>query len=608
MISPDAVYTALSKDLEFTIQRTVTFQNETIPLEVKKASAIYLKDKFLTKLIPVDASEADLVACDTFLTANRRCEKWSLGELSSSDEQLVGEFLKIMEDFFLYDHGQDVDLNWSNIALNARCGPGASVGSISNTAYGKLYAGPLTATDPQLIALYRADISMWPEESNAENIRQENCGSPRVVKGSRSSFVPKTTKTSRMISVEPTLNMFYQLGLGEIITKRLKRHFGIDLSTQASVNRKLAYLGSVIDATWGDGFATIDLSSASDSLSLGLCSAAIPADWLDAMLGLRSHTTSIRVGGRDFDEKLHMMSTMGNGFTFPLQTAVFACAAAACVSLSDEIRSRPRGFSLNSVGMFSVFGDDIIVPSKVFERTCHLLRLLGFQPNPDKCFGSGSFRESCGHDYYRGYNIRPVFLRKLDTDADLMVLTNLLVDWSIRNEVPLSNAIELCIKNLKFVNIVPMHETEDAGLRVPFTLARDLSGLRLAKDAATQSFAYIKRVTHTRRMRVLDGTILVPPGVKRHIYNPSGLFMSFLRGEVRDGQISLRNWSPVYRTKRAIAPNWDYCPMSLEASLIGNALSPSVLARRYDEVLRPLLEGVVQLPRRSPKRARGRQR
>lgn len=604
MISPGALYETLVKDLDFTIDRTVTHGEESIPLYVKKFAAGYLKDKFLSKLIPKDSLEADLVAAQTFRDANERCRTWALPNLDSSMETLVGEFAKILEDFFLQDLGADCELTWANIALNARCGPGAAVGARSNSHYGKLYAGNLTATDPELVSLYRADISMWPEESNAENIRQENCGSPKIVQGSRSSFVPKTTKTSRMISVEPTLNMFYQLGLGEIILMRLKRFFGLDLSTQATVNRYLAYIGSRVDATFGDGFATIDLSSASDSISVQMVGTFVPPDWLSAMLALRSHQTSLSVGNKVVDERLHMISTMGNGFTFPLQTAIFASIAAACVSLDDDIRMRPRGFGLNHPGMFSVFGDDIIVPSKVFERTCSLLRVLGFTPNPEKSFGSGSFRESCGHDYYHGYNVRPVFLRKLDTDTDLVVLTNLLVEWSARNEIPLSNTLELCFKSILDLNIVPMHEGMDAGIRVPFRIARDYHWLRGPKDSETQSWAYTKRVAHTKRMRILDGTITVPKGVKRHIYNPSGLFMAYLRGEIRGGSISIRNWSPVYRTKRAIAPNWDYCPTSLEEPLIGSALSPPVLAKRYAEILDPLLI-VGRRSKQSPRKGRG---
>lgn len=590
MITPDALYEILKRDLQFTIDRKVSHDSETIPLHVKRFSASHLQENFLKKFVPRRDSALDLEALRVFTESNNLCATWALPvNLSSSDEMLLGEFSKILEDFFLQDLGNDCELSWSNICLNARCGPGVAVGTTNTSHYGKMYCGNLTATDPFLLDLYRADVGMWPEEANAEIIRQANFGSATVVRGSRSSFVPKTAKVSRMISVEPAVNMFYQLGLGEILLKRLKRFFGIDLATQASLNRYLAYVGSSVDATFGDGFSTIDLSSASDSLSLKLGQSVIPAEWFSTLLALRSDSSEVLVDGQKFNVKLNMLSTMGNGFTFPLQTAVFASIASACVSLSDDIREKPRGFSLIRPGAFSVFGDDIIVPSKIFERTCRLLRLLGFRPNPEKSFSSGSFRESCGHDYYCGYNVRPVYLRNLETDTDLMVITNLLVDWSARNEIRISNTIEYCVNRLKLVNLVPMCEGMDSGLRVPFSIASTFG--RLKRNLKLQSYVYTKRHAHSKRLRILDGYIQVPAGVTRHIYNPSGLLVAFLRGEVRNSTISLRSWKSVYRTKRAVAPNWDYSVTSLEASLIGTALSPFALAKRYALILEDALAG-----------------
>lgn len=589
VISPVALYEKLVSDLDFTISRTTTYSVEKVPLHVKRFAAEYLKDKFLSKLIPKDSSNADFAAYWAFYTSNEKCRTWSLAISSSPEEQMVGEFLKIMEDFFLSDLGPDCELSHANIALHARCGPGAAVGASGTSHYSKMYSGELTYGDPQILDIYRADLSMWPEESCAELIRQENFGSPKLVRTSRSSFVPKTMKTSRMISVEPTLNMFYQLGLGEIITKRLKRFFGIDLSTQTSINRYLAYIGSCVDATFGDGFATIDLSSASDSISLQLVSMCVPPEWLSAILELRSRTTTVELLGKEFDDELYMVSTMGNGFTFPLQTAIFASIAAAAISMSDHVLSRPRGWGLNRPGMFSVFGDDIIVPAKCFERTLSLLRLLGFTPNSEKSFGSGSFRESCGHDYYHGHNVRPVFLRKMDTDTDLMVITNLLVEWSARLEIPLPNTIEFCIRNLDYVNFVPMGEGEDAGLRVPYSILMDFGGASNPHHEGYQSRVYTKRVTHTKRVRILDGTIHVPKGVRRFIYNPPGLLVSYLRGEIRNCSISLRNWRPVYRTKRAVSPNWDYRPTTLESPWIEGVSGSGSLAKSIDRILRPHL-------------------
>jgi hypothetical protein len=255
----------------------------------------------------------------------------------------------------------------------------------------------------------------------------------------------------------------------------------------------------------------------------------------------------------------------------------------------DSLRSHPRGFSWGRAGMFSVFGDDIIVPAKAHEMTLRLLRILGFTPNLEKSFGSGTFRESCGHDYYCGYNVRPVFLRKLETDTDLMVITNLLVDWSARNQIAIPETLALCVANLKFVNLVPMSESDDAGLRVPYDIVR-YERRSNPKDLNLQSIAYTKRVPHTKRMRFLtDGSVSLPKGVKRFPINPQGLMVSYLRGEIRGGSISLRDWKPIYRTRRAVSPNWDYMPTLPEELTTGSSKGSAAYLKRVRVILEPLV-------------------
>jgi len=610
--SPVAVYETLCKDLQKTIERSVVYDGERVPLQVKQASAIYLQDKFLSKLIPskIESLAADENALQAFKDANYESKYWKppTDDASESDRQLWGSFLKICEDFFTVDLGRDVDLTWANVSVEAHCGPGASVKAQSNSHYGKLYSGPVTATDPSLVELYLADIALWPEESNAEIIRSLEFGPPVMVKGSTSCFVPKTVKTSRMIAVEPTLNMYYQLGIGVIIQKRLKRFFGIDLETQQSTNRYLAHLGSIIDSSFGDGYATIDLSSASDRLSLRLCTEVLPEEWMSTLLSLASRSTSITMAdGRKLDERLHMMSTMGNGFTFPLQTALFACAAAAATYQKDNLLSVPKGWNTQGtwsdgskfwghenptsvlrqrVGSFSVFGDDIIVESRVGPTLLRLLELMGSRPNPEKTFMSGTFRESCGHDYYQGYNIRPVFLRKWDCDADITVIANLLMDWSVRNEINIDSTIALCINSLKANYASPLSGPIDCGLFMPYRsvrrYGRNFNVLGLSKE--TQSLVHTIRVPHTRRLRFSEDSVKSPLGAKRHIYNPSGVHMSGLRGELRNHSIGLPANSTVYRAKRVTSPNWDHRCITLEDGLIGHPTGISLYVEGLNRI------------------------
>ena len=89
-------------------------------------------------------------------------------------------------------------------------------------------------------------------------------------------FVPKNSKTMRSIGVEPLLNGFGQQGIGKYIRKRLQRA-GVDLTDQTR-NQKLACKGSI------DGsLATIDMSSASDTIAYGLVLHLLPIDWFELL-------------------------------------------------------------------------------------------------------------------------------------------------------------------------------------------------------------------------------------------------------------------------------------------------------------------------------------
>jgi hypothetical protein len=241
-------------------------------------------------------------------------------------------------------------------------------------------------------------------------------------------------------------------------------------------------MGSEIDGSLGDGFATIDLSNASDCISLGLCGYAIPMEPLDRMLVLRSAYSTVRLKGESKTVALKMMSTMGNGFTFPLQTAIFSAAAAASISLGDGVRTMPKAWSEYHLGgLFSVFGDDIVVPPKFAERLLWLLRWMGFYPNDKKCFTNGWFRESCGFDFYQGFNVRPFFLRNLRTEQDLNVAYNGLVEWAARCLVPIPRTLRtLCAFYPNGAFIVPMGEDAAAGVRVPSSTMRTY---RMMRDA-----------------------------------------------------------------------------------------------------------------------------
>lgn len=238
---------------------------------------------------------------------------------------------------------------------------------------------------------------------DAENAaRYEAAGGyvPVLITDGIVEFVPKNAKTDRAIVKEGSLNTMVQLALGDYMTRRLLA-FGIDIKDQ-EVNKALALLGSLTG-----GLGTLDLSSASDMIAYMLVLELLPFHWAFMLDSCRSETVVLE--GQAI--KLEKFSSMGNGYTFPLETLIFWALA---TSVSDTEYA-------------SVYGDDIIVKTEDVERVMRLLEIVGFQINQTKSYWTGSFRESCGGDYLRGIDIRPYYQKELLTPAELFKLHNFYV-------------------------------------------------------------------------------------------------------------------------------------------------------------------------------------
>lgn len=216
------------------------------------------------------------------------------------------------------------------------------------------------------------------------------------------SFVPKSAKTYRSICTEPGLNVLVQAGYGAVIARRL-RAVGVDIRDQ-SVNQERAKSGSLTGA-----LATLDLSSASDTIATELVFELLPLDWATALNRARSRKVVLPNGTTLSQEKF---SSMGNGFTFPLETLIFWSLAAACCSKDSDA---------------TVYGDDIIVPTAAYDLLTEVLHVCGFVVNLKKSYASGPFRESCGKDYIYGIDVRPYYPRGWVSAQSLFVLHNFYV-------------------------------------------------------------------------------------------------------------------------------------------------------------------------------------
>jgi len=228
----------------------------------------------------------------------------------------------------------------------------------------------------------------------------------RVVRANRMVMVPKTAKTHRPIAAEPTLNSYIQQGIGRYIRMRLKR-FGVDLDDQ-TINQDLARIAK----SWG--LATLDLSSASDTLCTNLVKLLLPPEWYEALDEARCRFTEY--GGKTFMNS--KFSSMGNAFTFELESMIFYALVSSC----------------GVGGVFSVYGDDIIVHDCDYRHTVEVLQWAGFKINDDKSFSSGSrFYESCGKHYFDSTEVTPCYQKDVCTRPhDYVRLYNRLVRAGIR--------------------------------------------------------------------------------------------------------------------------------------------------------------------------------
>lgn len=284
-------------------------------------------------------------------------------------------------------------------------GPGNNVGLSRNTSIIDKLTSVLTFTGnlkqwlPKIMetcpswSCYRAKSSIpTPLDDNTYHVEVQE------VAGSALGFVPKNAKTKRTICTEPLLNSFVQLGIGKVMRGRLRRS-GCNLNSQAR-NQELARVGSLTN-----DLATIDLSSASDTISYMTVMELLPFPWFNLLDCCRSPNYTYEGKYYEFSK----FSSMGNGYTFELESLIFLALSQAVCEVLDLPTTN-----------VSIYGDDIIVPSKATALLRKTLEFYGFKVNEAKSFQEGPFRESCGKDWFLGQQVRPLYLKRRPSNATLI--------------------------------------------------------------------------------------------------------------------------------------------------------------------------------------------
>lgn len=286
---------------------------------------------------------------------------------------------------------------------NMGFGPGATTSISGVVTQGKKYSSRSIDCTPRCVdfGLFSLPL-MWRRQVTGFNLRNTN----------KFTTVPKNAKTDRGICIEPDLNIFIQKGQGALLKERLSA-FGLDIYTQ-DTNRVLA------SRAQKDGLATVDFSRASDTVCREAVWFLLPFEWADFL-----HYS--RVDNTEMDGEvvpLEKWSSMGNGYTFELETLIFYGLALAAVEMTAPHK-------LHEV---ATFGDDVILAQEALELFREASTFLGFEVNDEKSFGSGRFFESCGTDYFDGHDVRPIFFRTDNHDFPTIcyIYANAIRRWSHR--------------------------------------------------------------------------------------------------------------------------------------------------------------------------------
>jgi hypothetical protein len=207
-----------------------------------------------------------------------------------------------------------------------------------------------------------------------------------IILTARAAAVPKNRKSARIVASEPSCAMFAQLALMDALDDRMK-HLKSKICTANQERHRRFLVRHCKNAV------TLDLSDASDYISMELINAILPADWLTLLNGCRSQAVRLP------DGSIHVLATyapMGNGFCFRILSLVCGAILATCCK-------QP----------WSDVGDDMICLDADYPAVVYALQACGLKLNHIKTCRGPHYLESCGLELFDGYNVTPFKIKKL---------------------------------------------------------------------------------------------------------------------------------------------------------------------------------------------------
>lgn len=379
---------------------------------------IRFRERWDKRLLPPDMESLHIEALDKLLSLNQQVVPPQVEDINPV---IIGEAQSFIYDALCkftwsYSDVRQCELDWTLLFELWKMGPGTSNG-VKGTHFCDKIIKRMTCTE-KCLPLVRLLRKLTPR-IKAFDSRKPDVERVVVVRGSRASSVAKNRTTNRTMAIEPSGNMAFQLAAGLYIEGALRR-VGLDIHTQESKNKALAWRGSL-----NGSLCTIDLSSASDLISIDLIKLLWPSSWFHLFMTLRSSECKVK---GDWVQ-LNMMSTMGNGFTFPMMTLTLLALIYGYQRSIGLLQNRSIDYKVTGV-----YGDDIIISSYHYNPFVELLQKCGLRVNLSKSFARGPFRESCGGDYYIGRDVTPVYIESLRDDSEVYVAINKLLVWCSEND------------------------------------------------------------------------------------------------------------------------------------------------------------------------------
>jgi hypothetical protein len=222
--------------------------------------------------------------------------------------------------------------------------------------------------------------------------------------------VPKSYRKPRLIASEPVVHQFLQQGL----MRWIREHMHPIHRRSVDFNSQQPSRDAALRASATGKFATVDLSAASDRLSLWVVESFFRKHplLLESLIVTRSDSVVDPITNQE--GCLRKFAPMGSAVTFPVQSLVYATVAYAAVLVHNGWDLKSHSYMRKKLKQVAdsvrVFGDDILLPSEAVPNLGVLLEFLQLKVNGSKSHYDGYFRESCGMDAYKGYDVTPAYI------------------------------------------------------------------------------------------------------------------------------------------------------------------------------------------------------